>query len=70
MSFGGTPKMKAPPAVAPRAVQVLPEEEKAKKDLKERLKRMRSRALSRMTGPGLLEVESPTKRPILSDLLG
>lgn len=69
MGFGDSDSPSLPALTGPPPERIQPEVSKATKDLKERLKKMKSRALSRMTGPGLLEIEAPTKRPILSDLL-
>lgn len=69
MSFGGGAP--SPPALRPAApVRAMPEVAKAKMDLRERLKRARSRALSRVTEFGLLEIEAPVRRPMLSDIMG
>lgn len=64
---GGAPAPAPLPPPAP--IKILPGVEKAKDDLRERLKRAHSRSLSRVTGPGLLE-ETPTRRPMLSERLG
>jgi len=67
MGGGGPDKPELPPPVP---VRIEPEVEKARQDVKERLRRARSRALSQVTGFGLLEEAPPTVRPTLSDLLG
>jgi len=70
MSFGGSPhRQKFPPVRAAAPIQVLPEIEKQKFDLRERLKRSRSRQMSLATTPGLLNIAAPGKKPVLSDLL-
>ncbi len=42
---------------------------KERDSLRERLRRGSSRRLSRLTTPGLLDIQAPTTRPVLSDLL-
>jgi len=65
--FADEPEM---PPIPPGAVMtVRPSIEKAKLDLRERLRRLRSRRMSRLTTPGLLETGATTARPVLSDLL-
>ena len=59
-----------PPVPPPVPTRIEPEVDKAKKDLLERLKRARARALSRQTEFGLLVEKAPTYRPTLSDILG
>jgi hypothetical protein len=67
---GGTPSAPAPvPMPPPAPATVLPGEEKAKEDLRERLRRARSRALSRVTEFGLLEEPAQVARPVLSSTL-
>lgn len=71
MSFGGdSPDIPPVPPVAPAApIRILPDIKKAKTDLRERLRRARSRQMSMQTTPGLLNLAAPTARPGLSDLL-
>lgn len=70
MSFGGGPDMPDVPAEAPAApIRILPDVKKAASDLRERLKKARSRQMSLQTTPGLLNIMAPTARPVLSDLL-
>lgn len=70
MSFGGgSSRPKYPPIVSPAPVRVEPEVTKAKADLKQRLRKAQSRALSQQTTPGLLAFSAPSARPVLSDLL-
>lgn len=69
MSFGSSPKIPDSPVVTPAPVRILPDVKKAKTDLRERLKRARSRQMSQLTTPGLLSFGAPTVRPVLSDLL-
>ncbi len=61
------PKVGMPPE--PPQTRIEPEMEKAKVDLREKLRRRRGRAAS-MTGFGLYDIKAPTVRPILSDKLG
>lgn len=69
MSLGGTPDIPDVAPVTPAPVRVLPDVKKAKTDLQERLKRARSRQFSQQTTPGLLNIQAPTVRPVLADLL-
>lgn len=63
---GSLPKVEPAP---PTPVRVVPEVEKAKSDLREKLRRRRGRAAS-LTGFGMYDVKAPTVRPILSEKLG
>lgn len=65
---GGAPA--PPPMPPPTPATVLPGEKKAKEDLRERLRRARSRSLSRVTEFGLLEEPAQVARPTLSGTLG
>lgn len=67
---GGGAKPAPAPLPAPVPVKVAPEIGKAKGDLMERLRRARSRAVSRVVEIGLLEEAPPIRRPMLSDILG
>jgi len=69
MSFGSPDPPDPPPPLPAAPVRVLPDIKKAKLDLRERLKRARSRQLSIQTTPALLNIVAPTVRPVLSDLL-
>ena len=70
MSFGGSPDIpEVQPAPPAAPVRVLPDVQKAKSDLIEKLRRARSRQKSRKTIPGLLDLAAPTARPVLNDLL-
>jgi hypothetical protein len=67
---GDSPDIPPAPEIAPPQKTVLPEVEKAEADLRERLRRSRSRAMSRVTAPGMFE-EVPTQRPaLLSNRIG
>jgi hypothetical protein len=54
----------------PPTVRVYPEVEKAKSDLREKMKRRKGRVASRLTGIGLWQNEPETKRPVLAERLG
>ena len=69
MSFGGGPDIPDAPPTQVAPVRVLPDVKKTKTDLRERLARARSRQLSQLTTPGFLNLEAPTVRPELADLL-
>jgi len=64
---GGGGHMRVPP---PPPTSLVPEPEKAKEDLFARLRRARSRSLSRITEPGLLREEPNVYAPELTDVLG
>ena len=67
---GGGGKPPPPPPLPPPApIKVQPVEKKSEEDLKEQLRRARSRAKSNVTGTGLLIEDPNTMRPLLSDLL-
>ena len=67
--FGGGGKKFTPPAPLPPAPTIAaPEVEQARQDIRERLKRTRGRAASRITG-GTLGIPE-TARPVLADVLG
>lgn len=63
---GSLPEVSEP--VSP-PLRIEPEIEKAKSDLREKLRRRKGRADS-MTGFGLYDIEAPTYRPLLSEKLG
>jgi hypothetical protein len=48
----------------------VPEPEKAREDLFEKLRRARSRSMTRITEPGLLREEPDVRRAELTDVLG
>jgi hypothetical protein len=67
------PSMPAPqpaPPPSPPPQRVEPDVEKAKMDIRERIRRARGRAGSIATEPGLLEAAPPGRRPVLADVLG
>lgn len=64
---GGAPSPGPMPPPAPKAVTGV---EEAKKGVRDRMRRARSRAGTRVTQPGLLQEEAPTSRPLLSNVLG
>jgi len=66
---GGGGSYKAPPEPTLPPVRIQPEIEKAKFDLREKLRRRRGRSAS-MTGFGLYDIEAPATRPVLADVLG
>lgn len=70
MSFGGGGGgPKGPSPMAPPQARIAPEVEKAKGDLREQMRRARSRALSQVVTPGLL-APAPAERPALWGTLG
>lgn len=64
---GGGPK--GPSPMAPPQTRIQPEVEKAKGDLREQMRRARSRAASAVVTPGLLKA-APIDRPALWGTLG
>lgn len=58
------------PVPSPAPTQLVPEPEKAREDLFEKLRRARSRSMTRITEPGLLREEPDVRRAELTDVLG
>ena len=66
MSFGGGDYTSS---LSPEPRQILPGVEKAKIDLREKLRRAASRQMSIVAPMGLLELEAPIMRPALKGTL-
>ena len=72
MSFGGGDSSKpvTTPAPSPAPRRVLPEVQKAKSELRERIRGTQSRQESIVAPLGLLNIPAPVKRQELSNILG